>query len=91
MEQITIQNWKHCGVKSGSLKAFIGIGAVPGNPPPLVYSVTLEDQDFREVYQYDFNNLKDALSCLNNKYGHWEFYDMSKNQSKEGCDSCQAH
>ena len=90
MYLVTSQNWNHCGFKTRQLRAFVGMGAVPGTKnPSVIYSVTVGDEDFREIYQQDFDALDKALDFINGRYGEWDFYDLG--QSGGGCGSCSAH
>ena len=91
MGPITLQNWNHCGLQTKHLRAFVGIGAVPGQESPsLIYCVTLGDNDFSEIQQWDFNTLEQALEFINGRYGEWDFYDLGQGEGG-GCGSCSAH
>ena len=91
MGSITFENWNHCGLKTLKLRAFIGMGAVPGSSSPgLIYCVTLSDPDFKEIDQTDFGTLEQALTFINDRYGEWDFYDLRKSEGG-GCGSCSAH
>ncbi len=92
--QVTCDNWTHCGYKSLQLQALITIGAHPTQgtaEPALVYYLTLLDTDFKEVFQQEFSTLEQAISSLNDRYGHWEFTDREKSTEGSGCGSCEAH
>ena len=88
---VTTQNWSHCGHKFLQLQAFITLGGVPGQNPGLVYCLTLMEEDGAELYQQEFSTLEEAISTLNGRYGHWEFFDRESAPSSGGCGDCQAH
>ena len=90
MDCITPRNWSYCGLRTRQLRAFVGMGAVPGqDSPDIIYCVTVGNEDFQEIHQRDFDTLEQALAFINARYGEWEFYDLR--QSEGGCGSCSAH
>ena len=89
--KVTTQNWPHCGHKFSQLQAFIGLGGVPDQRPGLVYCLTLMEEDGAELYQQDFSTLEEAIANLEERYGHWEFFDREQASSSGGCGDCSAH
>lgn len=56
-----------------------------------VYNLTLRSDEWGDIEQHPFAELKDALEQLVHKYGSWEFVDMSSPTKSGGCSSCVAH
>lgn len=52
------------------------------------YVVTLTDLEHQELFQSEFNDLTGAVACLNERYGHWEFFDAENPPQADGCSSC---
>ena len=107
---IDAKNWTYCQYNSLKLKAFISLTGEPsealdGNSHQssevkIGYTLTLTDEEFKEIYQETFSDLQMAADAINQKYGHWNLLNLldgtvngiKENSSKdEGCDSCQAH
>jgi hypothetical protein len=87
--QLTQDNWTFCQYKSLKSKAFISLGAEPGQD--ILFFITCIDlKDDQELFQKTFINLKDALSEINRRYGHWHFEDLRQSED-QGCGSCSAH
>ena len=63
-------------------------GAPSEEEPIINYVVTLTDQEHQELFQSEFNGLEDAVACLNERYGHWEFFAAEKPPQSDGCSTC---
>ncbi len=92
---ITMDNWATCGHQFPPLQAFITLGGIPAHGarenPAVVYCLTLAEVDGAELYQQEFTRLEDAVTALNARYGHWDFFDREQSATGGGCDTCQAH
>ncbi len=92
--KINTENWTYTHFQSPPLRAFISLGAAPAENEEGVivqYLVTLTDKDYQELYQSTHENLNEALTVLNEKYGDWELLDAEKKSDGDGCSSCAAH
>jgi len=92
--KINTENWTYTHYFSDPLRAFVSIGASPAEESEEVimqYLVTLTDKDYQELYQSVHTTIEEALSALNEKYGHWDFKDAGARTDSNGCDSCAAH
>lgn len=86
---LTTDNWTFCQYKSLKFKAFISMGGTPEKG--IVYYVTCTDQeDKKEFFQTDYCELEEALSDINNRYGHWPILDQRVADDEGGCGSCSA-
>lgn len=89
---ITSENWTYSGFQSGKLLALINLAAEPSEEgPKVIYLLTVLENLEEEVFQMEFQELKDAIETINKKYIHWEFTDRSEKQGEGGCGSCSAH
>jgi hypothetical protein len=90
MNIITPDNWTFCHFKTVELKAFISMSGAPslGHEVQVNYVVTLTDLEHQELFQSEFNDLSSAVSCLNDRYGHWEFFDAENPPETDGCSTC---
>ena len=89
MTIVTPENWTYCFYKTEDLKAFISMAGVPaGDDTRINYVVTLTDKDHQEIFQSEFEGLEDAAGCLNERYGHWEFFDAENPPQTDGCSTC---
>ncbi len=52
------------------------------------YVVTLTDLEHQELFQSEFSDLDHAVTCLNERYGHWEFFDAENPPQTDGCSTC---
>jgi len=59
-----------------------------GSEAQINYVVTLTDLEHQELFQSEFNDLELALACLNERYGHWEFFDAENPPQTDGCSTC---
>ena len=86
------ENWNVCHYKSLNLKGFITLSALedPLHGIRLLYSVTITEDDRRDVFQKDFSRLDDACHFLNRHYAHWEFVNIQDQGLGGGCATCQA-
>lgn len=92
--KITTQNWTSSHFYSAPLRAFISLGAAPipeSDEVEIQYLVTLTDKDYQELFQSTHTDLLEAISLLNEKYGHWELQDALQKSEGDGCSSCAAH
>lgn len=92
---VNLKNWNFAHYNSEHFKAFIGMTGELEEVNEVVsqvilYSVTVLDAEEVEVFQRDFKSLKDAIACINENYGHWQFNDPT-DKSGGGCSSCSAH
>ncbi|OIQ20724.1 MAG: hypothetical protein BM556_01935 [Bacteriovorax sp. MedPE-SWde] len=86
---LNLTNWNYSYYNSEHFKALISIvGAQNNDEVALMYCPTVLDEEDTEIFQKDFLKLEDAISFINNKYGHWSFIDPTM---KDGCSSCSAH
>ena len=46
---------------------------------------------YSEPYQSTHKSLDEALTVLNEKYGHWDLQDSDAKVHGDGCSSCAAH
>jgi len=94
---ISSENWTSSHYFSEPLRAFISLGAAPLERPDgeidvrYQYLVTMTDKDYLELYQSIHEDLNEALSEINEKYGHWQLIDADAKLSGDGCSSCAAH
>ena len=80
-------------------KCFISFSAEPdplgGKRINEFYSVTLTSGEDEELLQKNFMHLQEAISYINNSYGHWNQHFLAGSNAKDkdgsGCSSCQAH
>ncbi|MBC96598.1 MAG: hypothetical protein CME63_02545 [Halobacteriovoraceae bacterium] len=90
---ITSDNWTFTQFKSSNLQAFIHLGAepsdLPDGDPNILYLITVLKDEEEELFQWEFPQLHEAIGCINQKYGHWEF--SERTQSSGGCGDCSAH
>ncbi|MGE3610826.1 MAG: hypothetical protein AB7I27_14640 [Bacteriovoracaceae bacterium] len=91
MHSINTENWTYCRFKSGNFMAFISFGANPESikEDQLEYFVTVLENEEKEVFQQEFDNLSMACLFLNQRYGDWSFEDQTA--PKSGCSTCAAH
>lgn len=94
--KINTENWTYTHFFSDPLRAFVSIGAAPAEDTTsdeviMHYLVTLTDKDYQELYQSIHTDLEEALSLLNEKYGHWDFKEAGGRTDGDGCSSCAAH
>ncbi len=92
---VNLKNWNFAHYNSEHFKAFIGMTGdlLESNgklEQIILYSVTVIDGEDIEVFQRDFSSLKEAIACINENYGHWQFSDPT-DKSGGGCSSCSAH
>ena len=94
MEQeqaIELDNWNYCHYATGPLRSMITYGQKPHASedcaPTMFYWVTVLKNETQEVFQVEFSRLLDAISAINDRYGHWGFVDTSQSSSG-GCGSC---
>ena len=57
-----------------------------GESPPVLYWVSVLQDETQEVFQAEFLQLEDSITFINEKYGHWDFTDTT--EEKGGCGSC---
>lgn len=89
---ITSTNWNYCHFKSAKVKAQITYGAQwLEEQAKELYYITVTDFDDVEVFQETFESFARAQVEIHQRYGHWEFVDLTKVAKGEGCDSCSAH
>lgn len=90
---ISEENWPYSRLKSDKFQAFISFGALPQREDKVsfIYSVTVTDADFAEIFQKNFSELYPAIDFLNKTYGHWDYHLASEKASGDGCSSCAAH
>lgn len=93
LPKITQDNWSSTHFVCDPLRAFVSLGAAPGNNDEVEfqYLVTVTDKDFCEVFQSTHHTLEEALLVLNEKYGHWQIHDAGQKLGGDGCSSCAAH
>ncbi len=96
MLKINTENWTSAHFYSAPLRAFVSLGAAPLElsdklEVEIQYLVTLTDKDYQELFQSIHLDLNEALSLLNEKYGHWELQDANNKTDGDGCTSCAAH
>jgi hypothetical protein len=86
-------NWSTSHYFASPLRAFISLGAAPGenNQTIVEYNVTVTDSDFVEQSQETFQSLEEALTKINEKYSHWKMIDANEKTTGDGCSSCAAH
>lgn len=92
--KINTENWTFTHYFSDPLRAFVSLGAAPADDSDEVimqYLVTLTDKDYQELYQSAHESLEEALTLLNEKYGHWDFKEAGARTDGDGCSSCAAH
>lgn len=70
--------------------AFVSLGAA-AESAQWIYSLTITDHDYRELFQEDFSDLNVALESINKKYRHWDLIIAGEKKSGDGCSSCHAH
>ena len=94
---IDIENWTFCQYKSLNLKAFISLSGEPTSTEEVqyFYHVTVSDLEDLEVFQSEHPKLELAIEQINNKYGHWDFTNLTVTETASddggGCGSCSAH
>ena len=90
---ITSDNWTFTSFTDSDLQAFIHLGAEPSlndeEEVNILYLVTVLKNDEEEIFQWEFPQLHQAITSINEKYGHWQIKDRS--QGSGGCGSCEAH
>lgn len=94
---ITQDNWTSTHYYSEPLRAFVSLGAAPIETEEglqdveFQYLVTMTDKDYQELYQSSHTSLEEAITVLNEKYGHWDLKDANGKVHGDGCSSCAAH
>ena len=90
---ITKMNWSTSHYFASPLRAFISLGAAPDkdNQTQIEYNVTVTDTDFIEQHQDIFQTLEEAITKINENFGHWKMIDANEKTSGDGCSSCAAH
>ena len=94
---INNDNWTSSHFYSEPLRAFISLGAEPVENEmglqevEFQYLVTMTDKDYLELYQSSHKTLDEALTVINEKYGHWDLQDADAKVHGDGCSSCAAH
>jgi hypothetical protein len=85
-------NWSFSCFKSSTLQVIITLGGSPieNDDICIEYYVTVLNEDQQEVYQQNFNNIKNAILFANEKYGTWEFTKIGLDDTG-GCGTCEAH
>lgn len=93
LSKVTPDNWSYCRFRLGEMVAFISYGAESPSPEIIqeYYYLTLQDEDFKELFQRKFEGLEEACHQLNMSYDHWDFEDPTQPSDEGGCGSCQAH
>ncbi|HLW57776.1 MAG TPA: hypothetical protein VKY27_10345 [Bacteriovoracaceae bacterium] len=92
MQRVNIKNWNYAQYQLGNLMAMISFGAAPSDNEQdfqMQYFVTVLENERLEKFQKEFSSLNEACLYINEKYGDWEFKDLSVKGS--GCSSCAAH
>lgn len=91
MHCVNTQNWSFCRYTQGDFLAMITFGADPESikEDRLEYYVTVLENEEIEVFQQKFDELAEACFFLNERYGAWNFEDLTA--TKSGCSSCAAH
>jgi len=92
-------NWNFCHLISGELHAFLSFGAQINaqNECQELYYLNLTQgfsEDAPNLSQQCFNQLSVALKELNQRYQHFDLWDMNSQSSgpgEGGCSTCQAH
>lgn len=92
LKHINSKNWNYTGYTNGDFKAIIGMFAIPDAPDTAGYTVTVLENELKEISNQDFESLNAATQHINQKFSHWDFLDLKEKQSGgSGCDSCTAH
>lgn len=92
--KINLSNWNYAQFSTGSFQAMISCGIDPNDylaleensEMAMCYWVSILKDEFQEIFQRKFTHLAEALSFINERYGHWNFVDTSV--AKGGCESC---
>lgn len=91
---ITSDNWTFTHFSSADLQAFIHLGAEPAihedDEITILYLVSVLKNQEEELFQWEYKELHDAITAINEKYGQWELTDRSQG-SGGGCGTCEAH
>ena len=79
--------------KNASLQMIISLGAgfSEESTVEVEYLVTVLDENQNEVYQQGFKELELAIEFANDRYGSWDFSELSNKSSDDGCGTCEAH
>jgi hypothetical protein len=86
---VTAENFMVARYQTPDRLAFISFGA--NNKAQWLYSLTVTDHDYQELFQEDYFDLDLALEQLNKKYRHWDLIIAGEKKSGDGCSSCHAH
>lgn len=92
--QIHQDNWTTARFQGPETLAFIALGAKPSKSgeAELVWSLTVTDLEYQEIFQQSYSSLELALEQINKKYSHWTLTDAGlKIRDGDGCSSCHAH
>ncbi|HAZ12148.1 MAG: hypothetical protein A2X86_01255 [Bdellovibrionales bacterium GWA2_49_15] len=86
-----LENWNFCCYQTSRQRAFISMGGEHAESGEIkfVYFATVTELEGQEIYQRAFHDLADAITFLNQTYGHWPFLDLTV--PKSGCSTCHAH
>lgn len=92
---ITTENWTYSHYANNNLKAIISFGASPTDSGICEeYFATVIDEEGKDIFQKQFQELKNACDYINGRYQEiWDFVDATNlTSSKEGgCATCVAH
>lgn len=93
--QLTNENFRTCYFQKGDLKAFVSEEYAP-DPNGVAeilcfFNVTLRSEEWGDMEQQTHQELELALEQLKEKYGSWEFVDMSTPTKSGSCSTCVAH
>ena len=89
---ISPDNWNTAYFENNNLKALIGFELDPNEPNLELYTVSLIDQEYTEIYQKTFKEINAACKYINLKYQNlWEFKSLIQVKSSSGCSTCVAH
>ena len=92
MGPINNENWSFCSYRLLNLKGFITLSGLEDSSGHIrfLYSVTITEDDQRDILQKDFSCIDDACHFLNRHYSHWQFHNAESQKKGGGCASCQA-
>ena len=90
---ITSDNWTFTHYTTADLQVFIHLGAQPNAENPenidMLYLLTVLKDEEEELFQWEFQELHQAINTINDKYSSWELKERA--QATGGCGTCSAH
>lgn len=85
--KLTEENYSHSILRFRDRQAGVGLVFNPDEERFTYNAYCMEAVLLTELFTQEYEFLEDALNAVNDEFGQWELFDLSK---KSGCGSCVA-